>query len=140
MPSHPVYTILLNGVTEELERKVLSELIDKAGKRVTRPDMVFAIFGKYVQQEELGNDTHDRQIRESIERLQARGFPILATSGQAGYMLGTDEKVLDDYLKELGSRRARIDEKMNHLKASRRWIPILREWAANRPVTQERMF
>ena len=140
MPVHPVYTVLLANVTVELERQVLSALIDKAGKRVTRPELIFAVYGTYVQQEELSNNTYDRQIREAIERLQARGFPILATSGQAGYMLGTDEKVLDDYLSELGSRRARIDEKMDNLKASRRWIPMLREWANNRPVTQERMF
>jgi hypothetical protein len=140
MPTHPIYDLLLEGVNDELERKVLLALIKHAGKRISRPDLVFEVQGVYVQQGQLASSSEDRQNREAIEKLQARGYPVLASSGQAGYVLGGDDQELDDYLTELASRRARIDEKISHLRKARKWIPFIRQWIADRPIMQSRLF
>jgi hypothetical protein len=140
MTTHPVYDILLDGITDEMEKKVIRCLINHAGERVTREQMVLEVHGIYVQKNALASSTEDRQNREIIERLQEHHYPIISSSAQAGYILGAEDKELDDYLTELSSRRARLDEKISKLKASRRWLPLIREWIANRPVMQDRLF
>ena len=60
MSTHPVYDLLLAQVTDELERKVLSALIEHAGERMTRPQLVFDVFGVTCKQGELNNSPEDR--------------------------------------------------------------------------------
>lgn len=140
MPTTPVYDLLLQEVTDDLERRVLSALINHAGERVTRPQLVFEVFGVYVQSCELANNTDDRKVREAIERLQRREFPILASSGQAGYILVTDDKELDDYVGEIVSRVNQMQEKANALRKSRKWILFIKAHKANQPAVQASMF
>lgn len=140
MTTHPVYDHLLAEITDELERKVLQVLIDKAGTRVTRPQLVYEVFGVTVEQAELSASTEDRKIRECIENLQKRDYPIMASSGQPGYVLAADESVLDAYIAEIGSRIANMQEKQSALRRSRRWISFIRQWKENRPVVQLNMF
>jgi homoaconitase/3-isopropylmalate dehydratase large subunit len=78
MTTHPIYDLLMHDVTEPLERSVMNVLIEHAGQKVSRPDLVFKVFGHYVQSKELANNQDDRKIRECIERLQQKSFPILA--------------------------------------------------------------
>lgn len=136
----PVYDLLLRDITDDLERKVLSALIEHAGERRTRPQLVFDVFGKYVQSSELANNTDDRKIRECIENLQRREYPILASSGIAGYILVTDDKELDDYVGEIVSRANQMHEKAHALRKSRKWIRSIQEYKANRPAEQISMF
>ena len=140
MTVHPVYDMLLAEITDELERKVLQVLIDHAGTRVTRPQLVFEVFGVYVQQKELASSVEDRKNRECIERLQKRDYPIMASSGQAGYVLAADETVLDAYIAEIGSRIENMKEKQSALHRSRRWIGFIRQWKENRPAKQLDLF
>jgi len=84
MTTTPVYELLLKDVTDDLERKVLSALINHAGERVTRPQLVFEIFGKYVQSCELANNTDDRKIREcNVQKIVEfdRAYQALVVSG-----------------------------------------------------------
>ncbi len=140
MATHPVFDLLLEGVDDGLERKVLRVLMQDAGRRVSRPMLVMQVFKVFVRPSELASCGKDRQIREAIERLQGLGYPILASSGQAGYMLGGEEQQLDDYLVELVSRKVRIEEKIGHLRVARKWMPFIREWIADRAVVQARLF
>lgn len=140
MTTHPVYDQLLSEITDELERKVLQVLIDKAGTRVTRPQLVYEVFGVTVEQAELSASTEDRRIRECIESLQRRDYPIMASSGQPGYVLAADESVLDAYIAEIGSRIANMQEKQSALRRSRRWISFIRQWREGRPAVQLNMF
>lgn len=140
MAIHPVYALLLQEVTEELEQKVLTILIERAGEKVTRPDLVFRVYGVYVQSCELCNCTEDRKIREAIERLQRKEFPILASSGSAGYVLVADDGELDSYLAEIVSRRNQLLAKEKALRGSRKWVKFIREYKENQPVKQISMF
>lgn len=140
MTTHPVYDLLLQEVTDELERKVLSALIDHAGEKVTRPELVFAVYAVYVQQGALSSSLEDRKIREAIERLQRREYPILASSGAAGYVLACDDTELDSYIGEIVSRQNTLLEKERALRRSRRWINYIREYKANAPAKQISMF
>jgi hypothetical protein len=140
MTVHPVYDQLLAEITDELERKVLQVLIDHAGTRVTRPQLVMDIFGIEVEQAELTGNYQDRQIRECIEHLQKRDYPIMASSGTPGYVLAADETVLDAYIAEIGSRIANMQEKQSALRRSRRWIGFIRQWKEGRPAQQISMF
>ena len=140
MTTHPVYDHLLAEITDELERKVLQVLIDKAGTRVTRPQLVYEVFGVTVEQAELSASTEDRRIRECIESLQRRDYPIMASSGQPGYVLAADESVLDAYIAEIGSRIANMQEKQSALRRSRRWISFIRQLREARPAVQLNLF
>ena len=140
MPTHPIYDLLLEGVGDDLERRVLTALIKHAGKRLSRPGLVFEVHGIYVQQNEINSSAEDRQNREAIERLQRSGYPIIASSGQAGYKLGGDFEELDDYVKELASRKMNLEEKIRYLRQARKWIPFIQQWITDRPLVQERMF
>lgn len=128
MTTTPVYDQLLSEITDDLQRRVFQALADHAGEKVTRPDLVFAVFGHYVQQGALGNNTDDRKIRECIEALQMREYPILSSSGEAGYVLLADEAELDKYVAELASRRERLSEKIGALQRSRRRIDDIRTY------------
>ena len=140
MNTHPVYDLLLQEVTEDLERKVLSALIERAGEKVTRPELVFAVYGVYVQQYALSSSLEDRKVREAIERLQRREYPILASSGEPGYALAVDDGELDTYVGEIVSRANQMRDKADALRKSRRWIKFIREYKANAPAKQISMF
>ena len=142
MTTHPVYDLLLAEVTEAFEKDVLSVLIGRAGEKTSRPDLVFCVFGIYVQSGELANCTEDRKIREAIERLQLKGFPIVASSGSAGYVLLADEAELDKYLAEIITRQIALRAKQNALRQSRKWIKFVREYrdVKDRPAQQMPMF
>ena len=140
MPTTPIYDQLLAEINDELERKVLDALSQRQGEAVTRPELVFAVFGEYVQKSELSASTHDRKIREAIERLRKKDYPIHSSSGEAGYMLTTDEDAIDEYI---GEQEARIDRLRENVLAARRskikakLITIWRK--ANTPAVQERL-
>src|SRR5512139_3943805 len=110
MTTTPIYEQLLAEVTDTLERKVFEILIEHQGKAVTREDFIFLIYGRYVQKSALSSDTDDRKVREAIERLRKKDYPIHSSSGEAGYMLTTDEGAIDEYIGEQEARIARLRE------------------------------
>ena len=132
MPVSPVYDMLLAEVTEELERKVLSVLIEHAGEKVSRPEFVLKVFGVHVEPSELASSKEDRKIRECIERLQRHEFPIMASSGSAGYVLADGDAALDSYIAEIVSRQNTLLEKERFLRRSRKWIKFIREYKSNK--------
>jgi hypothetical protein len=140
MATHPIFDLLLEGVNDELERKVLSALIKYAGKRLSRPNLVLEVQGIYVKQVNIYSSQEDRRNREAIERLQRKGYPIIASSGQTGYMLGGNEAELDEYVRELASRKMNLEEKIKFLNGSKKWIPFIRQWITHRPIYQEKLF
>jgi len=101
---------------------------------------VFGVFGEYVQNSQLANNANDRRVREAIERLQQREFPILASSGAAGYVLAADDSELDAYLAEIISRQNQLMEKERALRRSRKWIKYINEYKLGAPAKQMSMF
>jgi hypothetical protein len=126
-----------------MERKVMQTLIDRAGERVTRYELLETVHGPeacaWAKKHGLANSTEDRQNREIIEHLQAKEYPIVSSSGQAGYILAADEETTDNYLKEMIGRRESLDKKISAVRKSKHWISFIREWKANRPATQTRL-
>lgn len=145
MATHPIYDQLVANITDPMQRAVLDTLLQHAGERVTRFELIEAVHGaearQWAEQHGLANSTADRQNREIIEALQARDYPIVSSSGVAGYVLAADDAETDNYLAELESRRANLEEKIGHVRKSKKWTPFLREWKSSRPaVVQLNMF
>lgn len=141
---HPVYDKLLEGITEPMERAVLENLIEHAGERVTRYELLEAVHGlkarEWAEAHGLANSTEDRQNREIIETLQSKDYPIVSSSGTAGYVLAADEETTEKYVAELVSRSNNLNDKINSLRRSKKWIRFIREWKANRPAVQLSIF
>ena len=141
---HPVYDQLMEGITDKMTRSVLDVLIQHAGERVTRLDLLEHVHGWNVRDQAekhgLANSTEDRQNRAIIEMLQDKGYPIVASSGTAGYVLAADEATTEAYIAELVSREENLRNKIRSVRASKRWIPFIRDWRANKPAKQDRLF
>src|SRR5690349_359569 len=133
MTVHPVYEQLLAEIDPGLERQVFEVMLERQGQRVTRAELVLLVFGETVSPDQLANNIHDRQIRECIERLQERDYPILASSAQAGYILTDDDAEIDAYIRELSSRAEHIRAKVIHLYAARQKAASMRQWRTNPP-------
>lgn len=133
MATHPVYEQLLSEIDDVLERRVFQVFLDHQGERISRSALIKIIFDVDVSPDHLANDIHDRQIREVIERLQNRDYPILASSGQAGYILTDDDAEIAAYIAEISSRAERMREKVVHLYGARKRAAQMRAWRANPP-------
>lgn len=144
MATHPVYDLLLADITEDMERAVLTKLLEHAGERVNRYELIEAVHGldarARAEQHGLANSKEDRQNRECIESLQRKDYPIYSSSGEAGYVLAIDESVADTYISEISSRIKTMEAKQAALKRSKRLIPFIRQYKETRPVIQERLF
>lgn len=128
MTTHPVYDALLEEIDDALERQVFEALAEKPGQTLTRPDLVFKIFGVYVQKTELSNCAQDRKIRECIERLRDRDYPIHSSSGEAGYTLTTDDEAIDEYIAEQRSRMDHLRKRIEAAYRSKRKAADIRTW------------
>jgi hypothetical protein len=60
----------------------------------------------------LSNDTRDRKIRKGIEHLRNLGFPIVSTSGKAGYKLDTNPQHIEDMIREWESRITHLQHRV----------------------------
>lgn len=139
MTTHPVYDLLIAEITDDLERKVLDAFLEKPGEHISRPDLVFAVFGVYVQQKEISSSKEDRKNRKCIENLQRKGYPIISSSGESGYILAAEDDETDAYIAEIGSRIQAMQEKQKALRESKKWTPIIRQWRDERQIIQPRL-
>ena len=114
MPKTPKYKKLLAelnaGELPEIVRKILDALL-KAQKGLTRRGLVRIVFGEEPDNN-LSNDTRDRKIRKGIEYLRKLGFPIISTSGKAGYRLDTDPENIECMVRELKSRIMHLQQRV----------------------------
>ena len=91
-------------------RKILDALL-QAPKGLTRKGLIRIVFGEEPDNN-LSNDTRDRKIRKGIEHLRNLGFPIVSTSGKAGYNLDTDPKNIECMIRELESRIMHLQKRV----------------------------
>lgn len=114
MARTPQYQKLLNelesGELTEIERKILEALL-KAPNGLTRQGLIRIVFGVEPQRN-LANDPHDRKIRKGIESLRNRMIPIISSSGEAGYRLDTSPEAVENMIRELESRIAHLQQKV----------------------------
>lgn len=108
-----------------IARKILNTL-RQAPKGITRKGLIRAVFGEEPDNN-LSNDTRDRKIRKAIEHLRDLGFPIVSTSGKAGYKLDTDPKNIEEMIREWESRivhlQHRVDAARHYREAFLRIFP-----------------
>jgi len=63
-------------------------------------------------QRNLSNDLYDRKIRKAIKSLRKRMIPIISSSGKAGYRLDTSPEAIQNMTRELKSRIAHMEQKI----------------------------
>jgi hypothetical protein len=136
----PIYDQLLEGVTEELERKVLDILLQsypETSAGITRQQLVLTLFGYWP--ENLATDQNDRIIRKAIEHLRQE-WPIVSSSGGAGYRLSEDADEIKAFAAE---QEARAEKIKRDARAAFRWLPkarAIREMRrSNLTVTQPKL-
>jgi len=91
-------------------QKILDALL-QAPKGLTRKGLIRIVFEEEPDSN-LSNDTRDRKIRKGIEYLRNLGFPIVSTSGKAGYKLDTDPKNIECMIRELESRIMHLQQRV----------------------------
>ncbi len=92
-------------------RNILDALL-QAPKGLTRKGLIRIVFGEEPDNN-LSNDTRDRKIRKGIEHLRNLGFPIVSTSGKAGYRLDTDPKNIECMIREWESRIVQLQQRVD---------------------------
>ena len=98
------------GELSELERKVMEVLLKTPGG-ITRRGLVQVIYDVEAQRN-LSNDPYDRKIRKAIESLRNRMISIVSSSGKAGYRLDTSPEAIQNMTRELKSRIAHMEQKI----------------------------
>jgi hypothetical protein len=93
MPLHPVYQRLLEEITDDLQRQILTIFLERPGQRLHREQLVAMIFHKYIRRDQVANSSEDRKIRECIEDLRET-WPIVSSSGESGYIFQIEEKFI----------------------------------------------
>ena len=109
MATTKIYDELLAQITDDLERQVLMALMS-APAGISRSRLIHKIYNIWVPAEELANSRCDRKILLAIESLR-KDWPIVSSSGEAGYKLTEDRAEIDAYAAEQASRAARETEK-----------------------------
>lgn len=123
-----VYERILADVDDGTEREVFGYLAAHLGQRVTRQQLIFWIWGKHVPETELANSTYDRQVRVCIKRLRDKDFPIVSSSGEAGYTLKADENEIDSTIAEMRSKVESMQDSITHLYRSKGKARQIREY------------
>lgn len=138
---HPqtFYQSILEGITDDQERRVFQVLSERVGQAVTRAELICAVYGKPETAAE--EEAHDRAIRKCIETLRGKDYPIVSTSSEAGYALTDDPEAIDRCVAEERSRIQRTQSKIDHLLRSKGMAHDLRQWRRGTEVpVQLRIF
>lgn len=122
------YQSILDSITDRDERHLFVILSEHVGQPMSRSDLIQEFFGVRVRPEELANNPHDRMIRKIIENLRNRDYPIVSSSGEAGYMLTDDQDAIDACVAEERARVRKIEEKITHMQRSRKLAHDLHLW------------
>ena len=108
-----VYEQLVAEITDADEKKVFDMLLQAEGERVTREELVKEVYGIVVESNALANSVEDRKVREIIRRLRKRDYPIVSSSGAAGYTMKASAEEMDIYIADQASRKAKIQDNID---------------------------
>lgn len=136
-----IYESIIGGIAPGLEQKVFDILATSLGHEVSRQNIVFRIFGIQVAPSQLANCTEDRQVRECIRSLREKDYPIISSSGKAGYTLEADPVRIDATIAELSSKIESMKDVVEHLYRSKRKAHELQVWReSEQPMVQGQLF
>ena len=122
-----IYDQLVSEITDADERKVVDVLLQADGQRISRVELVKEVFGVVVESEALANSVEDRKVREIIHRLRERDYPIVSSSGAAGYTMKASAEEMDVYIADLASRKEEIQHDIDHAYRSKAKANLVRE-------------
>jgi malate/lactate dehydrogenase len=113
MQTTNAYEQLIAEITDEDEKKVFDVLLQADGRRVTRVELAREVYGVVIEPAALANSVEDRKVREIIHRLRKRDYPIVSSSGEAGYTMKASAEEMDTYIADQASRKAKIQENID---------------------------
>jgi hypothetical protein len=122
------YQSILDSLTDDLERKVFQVLSDHFGLPITRVEIISLVYGIDIEKAKLSDSRQDRAIRKCIENLRSKDYPIVASSGEAGYFLTDNQNEIDACVAEERARVRNIEKKIEHMQRSRRLAHDLHLW------------
>ena len=122
-----VYEQLLSEITDADERKVFDVLLQADGRRVTRGELVRKVYGVELDPNALANSVEDRKVRKIINLLRERDYPIVSSSGAAGYTMKASAEEMDVYIADLASRKEEIQHDIDHAYRSKAKANLVRE-------------
>jgi hypothetical protein len=117
-----VYQNARASAPEDLDDRVLAVMREHKGKdhAISRRSLVRAVYGIEVPiDDDLSNSLDDRNIRDSIARLQ-ECYPIIASSGTGGYWWAKSMDEIYAYAGEINSRAKKLLDKSRKLLNSAR--------------------
>jgi len=126
-----VYEALIAEITGEDERKVFDLLLQAQDTRVSREELVRAVYGE--KSDDLAEATKDRKIREIIRRLRERDYPIVSSSDSAGYTMQATEEEVDVFIAQQRSRIERLQANIDHMYRSQRIARLVHEYRSSQP-------
>lgn len=107
---NPYYSQLLEEVTDEVKSGILHALLtaaESADPSVTRGELIRRVYGVDVTPETLAGSREDRRIRAAIAELR-RSWPIVSSSGGAGYRLEVDVEAIMAFRREQLARAEKL--------------------------------
>ncbi len=118
------YRHIVATMPEDLGAKIMKVLeyayAVSPGVNVTKQDLIWNVFGVWIEKRDLINSTEDRQIRDKIAELQLDGYPIIASSGKPGYRLDPNREEIEEFCKELEARMEQLRQKVLALRHPRK--------------------
>lgn len=116
MSTTQVYDQMVATMPEDLPKRIMQVLTtaykESPGSNVTKQDIIKQAFPLPIRRPA----TEDRQLRDTIADLQLAGYPIVASSGKAGYRLAVDSEDAAEYISELESRKEQLQNKIDALR------------------------
>lgn len=135
-----VYERILSEVNDGNERKVFDVLVKHIGTRITRQQLVFEIWGIEIPNDAVADSNEDRIVRKCIWRLREKGFPIISSSGSAGYKLIADTAEIDKTIAEFAARIESEQDTIRNLYKSKQKADQIRRWRETiEPAVQPRL-
>ena len=122
-----IYDQLVSEITDADERKVFDVLLQADGQRISRVELVKEVFGVVVESEALANSVEDRKVREIIHRLRERDYPIVSSSGAAGYTMKASAEEMDAYIADQASRKEKIQDNIDHAYRSKAKASLVKQ-------------
>jgi hypothetical protein len=102
-------------------------LLRAEGRRVTRVELIWKVYGVVVDQESISNSVEDRKVRAIIRRLRQRDYPIVSSSGVSGYTMKASVEEMDIYIADQASRKERIQENIDAAYRSKAKVHLVKQ-------------
>lgn len=126
MQPSDVYELLVAEIADEDKRKVFDLLLNAGGSHVTREELSVEVYGEFTP-------INDRKVRKVIQWLRELDYPIVSSSGAAGYTMQSSPKEMESYIAQMRSRIEVLQSNIDHAYRSQRVAELVRTWRESNP-------